>query len=207
MRAFADLTSIAQAAGRVNRNGLREKGVLEVFRPDDTVLYPPGAMEQAAAVTEMLLRKSPRQHLDITDPAVFQEYFANLYSVARPETLRPQLAKAILAQDYAEVARLYRLIPETGVNILVPYRPLLDQFQALADEARAGKLGRGWLRRARPLTVTTFLRRNDPIDDALQPVHLSGRNLDEDWFICWRDDAYDDLLGLTPPSGSFSWNV
>lgn len=205
MRMFADLSAIAQAAGRVNRHGNRERGMLEVFCPDDDRLYPTQAYEQAAKVTEMILRERGQSNMDIDDPALFDLYFRRLYDLVRPDQMRQELQDAIARQDYVEVARLYRLIPESGVNILVPYAKQISQYEALADEARRRGLTGGWVKRARSLTVSVYLRLDDPLLAILEPIHLAKGGATEDWYICLHSDHYSDLYGLSPPDVSPLW--
>ena len=70
-RALAPLVAIAQAAGRCNRHGRRPVGDMVVFRPDDEErLYPTDAYQQAALVTDSLLRLGAGpEGMDLYDPS------------------------------------------------------------------------------------------------------------------------------------------
>ena len=200
-RAYAPLDSIAQAAGRCNRNGKLSAGRVVLFTPEEEK-YPPGAYQQAASVTQAYLKQ--REHnADLYDPILYTEYYRLLYDLTRPEGLRKDLQEAIEARDFVEVARQYRLIPETTVNVLVPYDP--DAFEQLAQQARQRGLSARWIRDARAHVVSVYRPRpQDVIRSFLEPIPLRGQPTD-DWFIYTEPSHYDPLLGLQPQQAPDSW--
>jgi CRISPR-associated endonuclease/helicase Cas3 len=73
-RALAGLDSIAQAAGRCNREGLLVKGTVHVFIPPSQP--PPGVLRQAEGLTRQLLAEDAPDHLA---PDCFTRFFRELY--------------------------------------------------------------------------------------------------------------------------------
>ncbi len=200
-RAYAPLDSIAQAAGRCNRNGKLPVGRMVLFTPEEEQ-YPPGAYKQAASVTRGYVGQR-QSNVDLYDPALYTEYYRLLYDLTRPEMQRKDLSDAIEARDFVEVARLYRLIPETTVNVLVPYDP--DAFDRLVQQARRRGLSANWIREARAHLVSVYRPRPaDVIRSFLEPIPLRGQPTD-DWFIYTEPSHYDPLLGLQPQQAPESW--
>jgi hypothetical protein len=102
-----------------------------------------------------------------------------------------------------EVAKLYRLIPETTVNVLVPYDP--EAFDRLAQQARQRGLSARWIRDARAHVVSVYRPRpQDVIRSFLEPIALRGQPTD-DWFIYTEPSHYDPLLGLQPQQAPELW--
>jgi len=195
LRSFGPLDSIAQAAGRCNRNGNRESGDVWVFYPDDSGrLYPDGTYEQAAMVTaELLARRGGT--LDIDDPEVFSEYFRSLYDLSRPESLNRDLLEAIRTLDFLRVAELYRIIDQNSISIVTPWSA--EQFAKLTAEVRAVGLTRSWIQRARCLTVSAFRPQRDSSDwTHLEPVPTGRGKISVDWFLLKDPANYDGSVGL-----------
>jgi len=198
-RAWGPLDAIAQAAGRCNRNGRLSEGHVRLFVPEaDDSLYPDEAYQQAAGVAWAQLEEWGRERADIYNPDFFAEYYQDLYDVSGLARDRDdQLSTALKILDFPEVARLYRVIRQDTINVLVPYHH--DRFRELEEAVYAEGLKYTWIQRARPYTVGLYRPRDrHPLWDKLQRIPLSpkGGEYAEDWFI-WTGE-YDSLRGLMP---------
>ena len=204
-RAFGPLDAVAQAAGRCNREGrLKGQGRVIIFEAKDVAearrQYPTFAYYQAAEVTRLLWKEHGA--VDLSSPAIFREYYKNLYDVAKPESLNPDLIDAINARDFAKVARHYRIIEKDTLQILVPWGDRTDQFYNLRDQAEREGISAGWMRRAQELSVSLYKPRGGMPAWAI-PAKLRARNgvaagLSDEWFIL-EGNFYNDTLGLVPP--------
>lgn len=198
-RAWGPLDSIAQAAGRCNRNGNMEAGNVHLFIPpsEEGRIYPDGGYEQAASVARMLLIKLGNDKIDIHDPELFLEYYRELYDLTQPQNQKQELIDAIKRQDFVETAKLYRVIAKDAINVLVPYS--LKIFQELKEQVRQEGLTRRWIKRARPYTIGLFRpKRDDPVFDWLEPIKVNNQP-SEDWFIYLNKKHYNPKTGLVPP--------
>jgi CRISPR/Cas system-associated endonuclease/helicase Cas3 len=203
-RALGPLEAIAQAAGRCNRNGGPVPGTVTVFRPepDSRKQFPDPTYAQAAFVTESLLREHGGT-LDPSMPEIFEQYYRLIYNLSTHGGIDPKLQEAMIARDFVEVARLYRLIPDRSVNVLVPWDR--EQFDSLAHEARNSGIHRGWIQKARAHAVGLFTANAEALQGSLlEPVPLRiysrGRTMSTDWFLLLDESCYDKKLGLVIPS-------
>jgi len=198
-RAWGPLDSIAQAAGRCNRNGNMKTGTVYLFVPPKTEgqIYPDGGYEQAASVARILLKKLGRDGIDIHNPQLFLEYYRELYDLTRPQNQKQELIEAIRRRDFVETAELYRIIAKDAINVLVPYN--IGIFQELGEQAREEGLSRQWIKKARPHTIGLFRpKRNDPVFDWLEPIKTNNQT-SEEWFIYLNKEHYNLKTGLVPP--------
>ncbi|MGE3977269.1 MAG: CRISPR-associated helicase Cas3' [Nitrospira sp.] len=202
-RALAPLEAIAQAAGRCNREGrMKGMGKVVVFEPDEVESwrrrYPTHTYYQAAEVTRTLL---VLQHgvLDINDLALFRDYYRRLYDLNNPDSQNQTLNDAIMALDFAEIARCYRLIDQSAIQVLVPWADRWEEFDSLRIEAEREGISVGWMRRAQGLAVSVYRTNDGPPAWAI-PAKLRRGGVSDEWFIL-EGDFYDDTLGLNPPKG------
>jgi CRISPR-associated helicase Cas3/CRISPR-associated endonuclease Cas3-HD len=204
-RAMAPLESIAQAAGRCNREGrLNEQdrlGEVVVFEPDEEdgwrKRFPTHSYYQATQVTQTLLNM--RGNLDINDPEVFRAYYHRLYNLNDPASQNADLARAIQELDFVEIAKAYRLIAQDVIQVLVPWAERHDVFLELRTEADRQGITANWMRRAQGLAVSVY-RTNDGLPAWAIPAKLRRGGVSDEWFVL-QGDFYDDTLGLNPPKG------
>lgn len=210
-RAFAPLEAVAQAAGRCNREGRmnakNQLGEVIVFEPEEEGnwrrRYPTHAYYQAAEVTRTLLA----QHggIDINEPEIFRAYYRKLYDLNNPASQNSELNEAITALDFVEIARLYRLIDQSAIQVLVPWANRFSDFESLRTEAEKDGISASWMRRAQGFAVSVYRPREGlpawAIPAKLRRYSAASGGVSDEWFIL-EGDFYDDTLGLNPPSGS-----
>jgi len=193
-RSWGPLDSIAQVAGRCNRNGRRAFGTMHVFIPEDE-RYPEGGYRQAATVARLV---AARRTLDVDDPELYAEYYRQLYAIARPEDRDEDLLNALTRRDFAQVAEHYRLIPSATVNVLVPYEHAA--YDKLTSVVRREGISRRWIRQARPHVIGVHRGSHKaPVWNWVEVIRCSRGREAEDWYIYLRPEHYDAKTGLCPP--------
>ena len=144
-RAMAGLDSIAQAAGRCNREGRREAGRVVVFEPADRPA--PRAFAALTAATRAITRR----HDDLLGLDAVTDYFRELHFTKRPDLLdaarldgeiypimrRISDTANKIDFPFTSIARAFRMIDEAMVPVLVPYDATARGL--LADLERADK--------------------------------------------------------------------
>lgn len=126
-RAMAGLDSIAQSAGRCNREGrLDGRGRVEVFLPEQ--MAPPGFLRQCEQTTLKMWKAG--QLFDPLDPGTIRHYFAELNR--KGDRDKHDICKLLRAEQtsdpaidisFREAAKRFRLIDDNGVGVIVPYCP------------------------------------------------------------------------------------
>ncbi|OYV26238.1 MAG: CRISPR-associated helicase Cas3', partial [Halothiobacillus sp. 20-54-6] len=114
-RALAGLDSIAQAAGRCNREGLLEKGEVVVFVPPKPA--PPGLLRKGEDACRNVLHAHIGQPLERT---LFARYFEKLYHACDLD-----------AQDVGELLKV------DGTTLAVNFRTAAERFKLIQDEDSA----------------------------------------------------------------------
>ncbi len=190
-RALAPLDSVVQCAGRCNRNG-RGAGKMTVFIPNEEKLYPSAEYASAADIVRLM---AAVKSIDINDTSQMREYYKRLFR-GFPED-KPEFVKAIKAMDFKETEKQYRLIDNSGANVLVPYEGKLELFNELAKEAVEKGITSAWMVRAAPITVTSY--RTDKLSELCESVYMRtgrGKVPAAGWYILNDDNFYGENSGL-----------
>jgi CRISPR-associated endonuclease/helicase Cas3 len=112
-RALAGADSLAQAAGRCNREGRRAKGRLHVFiAPTEP---PRGILRTAKKTTELFWKQG---RLDLKDPALFEQYFRSLYGAVQTD---PGVEAAEKELRFEDSAHYFQMIDDSGIPVVAPY--------------------------------------------------------------------------------------
>lgn len=191
-RALAGLDSVAQSAGRCNREGdLNHEGKLGLTKVFCTVKgTPPGLMRKGADTLKELLHLHNGK--DFLDPIMFQQYFSLFYS--KVQSFDKPKIEDLLVKDatqmklqFATAARDFRLIDDKGAqSILVEYKDGADLINLLKRKGQETWLMRKLQRYAVSVNVRDFnaIRKAGLIDE----VHG-----------CWiqaYEKLYDSKAGL-----------
>ena len=194
-RALSGLDSIAQSAGRCNREGrLEEAGMVVVFVP------PPGKLPdlvnrgvQATLSTWHDLKADP------LDRALFARYFERFYYASNLD--RHGICDLLkvdprtLAINFRSAADRFRLIPdEDGVPVIVRYRAPGDKddsLDILLHKLRKDGPERWLMRKLQRYTVTVHRR---------EAQHWTKLGDIEEWqpglYVQVCDVGYSEVLGL-----------
>jgi CRISPR-associated endonuclease/helicase Cas3 len=196
-RALAGLDSIAQAAGRCNREGkLKSKGQVNVFVPPHP--SPKGLLRFGEDACKSILYNHPN---NLLVPEIFKSYFNQYYSNAR-DLLDKHGIQDLLTKDAREcqiqfrtAADRFHLIEEDGsVSILVPYanpENAAHDSRPLIARLRAGELHRDLLRELQRYTVSV---RKHPFE-ALRKANDIEEVVPDLW-VLRNETAYHTQLGL-----------
>ena len=144
-------------------------------------------------------------------PEFITQYYRSLYDLSQPQASKDSrnLTELITAGAFPEIANAYRLINQDTINVVVPYEPQIELYQALDESKDREGLNRKWIQKARPLTVSLYRpKQDDTIWDSLIPVPVlkkGKRQETDDWFMYARKEHYHHLLGLCPPNQLNLW--
>ncbi len=156
LRAMGPLDAIIQAAGRCNREGLREFGRVVVFEPRDGSM-PPGVYKTGAGITRAILGQGA---LDLDTPEAPLEYFRRLFQTI--ETDREGIQRLRRDLNFPEVSRRFKLIDDDQeVVVVTTFGSDSDRrrVRRLLDSLRFGTPnGRAILRELQPYSVSVRSR-------------------------------------------------
>jgi CRISPR-associated endonuclease/helicase Cas3 len=196
-RALAGLDSIAQAAGRCNREGKSDKGQVFVFVPPNP--SPKGLLRFGEDACKIILHERPENPLT---PELFRSYFEQYYSKVGKDGLDKHGIGGLLTNDasrcqiqFRAAADKFQLIDEDGsVSVIVPYANpdnARRDSRLLIARLRSGELHRDLLRQLQRFTVT--VRKHD-----FQTLCKAGE-LEEvvpDIWVLKNETVYHSDLGL-----------
>ncbi|MFY9825570.1 MAG: CRISPR-associated endonuclease Cas3'' [Thermoanaerobaculia bacterium] len=185
-RCLGGLDSLAQAAGRCNREGrlLPELGEVVFFRAETKP--PPGILRKGLEVVEEMLVERGGT-VDLDDPETYELYFRKLYFRCEKDPEGIQALREGLC--FASIARKLRLIEDASEAIVVPHGKAEERLAVLRRQGPDRLL----LRSLQPFTINIRRQTVSKLMNAgaLEAV-VDGVNALAPAF--WH--LYDDRLGL-----------
>ena len=190
-RAMGPLDSITQAAGRCNREGLLDRGVVTVFRTRDGKT-PHGAYAIATGITE-------GREWDPHDPETFQRYFRLLYNSVDRDANHVTAKRQAL--DFPAVAASFAIIDDDTTPVLVPWgegKEIISELRrARTPDVLTAKLRRRMQRYVVGLYPNELAAATGLIEE------LAGDSAHGVAGVRVFTGTYDEALGLRLP-GDFS---
>lgn len=195
-RSLAGIDSIAQAAGRCNREGLLpQNGKVFVFMPEAGL--PPGYLRQTAETGEEVIRHFPDP---LTLNAV-EEYFRTLYWLKGDKLDEAQILDDLLeglrTGDYPfrRIDEKFKIIRDGMVSIIIPWN---KQAEKIINELRFSEYPSSAARKAQRFTIQVppHVLSNLLYAGAVERVH-------DQYNILINKDIYLEDLGLCPEDPSF----
>jgi CRISPR-associated endonuclease/helicase Cas3 len=192
-RSVAGLDSIAQAAGRCNREGRIQKGLVKVFRPIDNPL----SVGYIRSCAESMAEIAPDFSADLLDPAAIEAYFQLHYwsqyqdhGCDKPAVMRnfPAPTRREVGFQFKAAAEAFRMIDNEAQQVFVPYD---RRAKALIMSLRHAGPSRGILRGLQRYTVGLFERTFREMVAAGEVEVMEG-----DFAILVNESAYDPRFGL-----------
>ncbi len=195
-RSLSGVDSIAQAAGRCNREGrLPQNGQVYVFSSQEAL--PPGYFRQTAEIAEEVMR----HHNDPLNLEAVEEYFRTFYWIKGDKLdefqVLPALSEGIKSGDYPFrwVDQKFKIIKDGSESIIIPWNKKADE---IVNELRYSEYPSSGARKAQRFTIQ------------VPPRVLTGlvnggavECLHDQYYVLTNRDIYREDLGLCPENPAF----
>ena len=198
MRAEAGLDSVAQAAGRCNREGKRpsENSFVWIFTPEDQWKAPPELAAQAAVMRLTADSFSD----DLLSTQAVAAYFAELYQLKGSELDNKKILKMhndtgqSLDFPFQTIADKFRMIESHMQPLIIPFD--VDAENLISSLHHADHIG-GLLRKLQPYTVQIPEKALAALYKAGRIEPINEKNFGKQFYTLIGLDLYDDVAGLS----------
>ena len=212
-RSMAGLDSVAQAAGRCNRNGELESGMIHLIDLEGENAGNMTELQQNIRATESVIwqYKDSATKDSLLMPKWMDVFYKNVYFNASDKMnfpvqeldtsilellsrgFRPKEKKNLMNQAYKTAGQQYRVIDDDSFGVIVPYKKgakIIEAIQSAVDPAGL----KAYIRQAQRYTVNVRGNRLKQFDGLIQPV--SDRI--PDLYMVASPGAYQMEYGITP---------
>jgi len=193
-RSSAGIDSIAQSAGRCNREGRLQTGEVYVFYPEKGL--PVGYLRQSAEVADAVIRK----YDDLLSIEAVNEYFLNLYwkneNNLDKHKILERLSEELLSLNFPfkEIADKFKIIDNTMESIIIPYS---DEAKKIIKQLRYAEFTKILARKAQRFCVQVYPQ----ILKKLEGV--SVERIQDNYLILTNLDLYHNDIGLNYDDPTF----
>ncbi len=123
LRSYAGLDAIAQAAGRCNREGRREMGIVKVFYPESHGMPSRGWLKETATEAQNTLTYRTEPPLSLSN---IQAYFERIYGIRDGQVDQITDSEGIL-----------NLLKSKNTSYEIPFQDISDRFQFIDGAMQA----------------------------------------------------------------------
>jgi len=199
-RAVAGLDSIAQAAGRCNRENKVSEGNVFVFQGETSP--PPGYLRQSAESGLRALKQFSEDPLSLD---AIKSYFNDFYGKQKlahgfdKKGIQKMCKAPIDAIPFREISKEFSLIEDGSRSIIVPYGDVGKELIEVIKSYRYQFVPREIIRKVQRFTVQVHqniylqLKSNGVLEDLFE---------DEQFLALINNDIYSENLGLIPDDPS-----
>lgn len=182
-REMAGLDSIAQSAGRCNREGKLRQGLVHVFQLKGSRLR--GIMAKAADTAKDLLDSGGS---DFLSPKTAKDYF-HLFYAKLNDTDKSGLTDSLYkpCPDFESAASAFHMIDDSSLTIYVPYT---EEGESLTFQLKNGEYSSQLLRKLQRYSVNVPISKRDDIE------RLGALKLSDYIYVLPDCSNYDENLGL-----------
>lgn len=202
-RAIAGLDSLAQAAGRCNREGRLAQGDVHVFEPAEAEgRKPPPEVAQFAAAARGVMRR----YGDPLSLEAIEDYFREVYWLKGDDLDAKKILSLVqeradtLDFPFETVASLFRIIETPLVPVIVPYKGRDGRnrtIERLVQELRYVERPGGLSRRLQPYIVQIPPEARKGLLVAGAAEIIRAEDFGEQFIVLRNADLYDAQVGLS----------
>lgn len=212
-RSMTGLDSVAQTAGRCNRNGEMEYGTLYLIMLEGENAGNMEELQRNSRVTEHVIHQynNSGKTDSLLLPEWMDEYYKNVYFNAADQMnfpikeldtniiellskgFAPKERKNHMNQAYKTAGQAYRVIDDHSFGVIVPYRrgaEIIEAIQTASDMADM----KTCIRRAQRYTVNVRGSQLKKFDGLIQPVS----DMFPDLYMAAVPGTYSSDYGITP---------